>query len=150
MTARGYRLLSRAEETGPDLFIRQKGSLFVYFQGHPEYEPDTLAREYRRDVGRFLAGERGDYPEMPRGYFNHEATAALAMLRQRALEDRSLDLLATYPAVALGDSSGPSSRLAVTIYRGWLSHLAAGCRNDSAEFSAEPRRSTVGALVPDR
>jgi hypothetical protein len=61
---------------GPDLFIRQTQSLFVYFQGYPEHDPDTLAREYRRGIGRFLAGERDDYPEMPHGYFNKAAAAA--------------------------------------------------------------------------
>jgi homoserine O-succinyltransferase/O-acetyltransferase len=137
----GYRVLSRAEEVGPDLFIRQKQSLFVYFQGHPEYEPDTLAREYRRDVGRFLAGQRDDYPDLPRGYFNQEATTALALLRRRALDDRSPDLLAEYPRVALAGSSSASSRLALTIYRRWLSYVAAGKRrNHSVEFPAEPRR----------
>jgi homoserine O-succinyltransferase/O-acetyltransferase len=151
LIAHGYRLLSRAEETGPDLFIRQRRSLFVYFQGHPEYEPDTLAREYRRDVGRFLAGERDDYPEMPRGYFNQEAATALALLRQRAFENRSLDLMAKYPALALAGSSSQSSSFAVTIYRRWLSYLAEGrCRLGGAEFAADSRQSAVGALIPDR
>jgi homoserine O-succinyltransferase len=151
LAAHGYRLLTRGKETGPDLFVRQRRSLFVYFQGHPEYEPDTLAREYRRDVGRFLAGESDVYPELPRGYFNQEATAALALLRQRALEERSLDLMAKYPAVALVGSSGASSRLAVAIYRRWLSCLAEGKRRgDGAKFPAEPRRSDVGAPIADR
>ena len=37
-------------------------SLFVFLQGHPEYDPTTLLREYRRDVGRFLRRERDGYP----------------------------------------------------------------------------------------
>jgi homoserine O-succinyltransferase/O-acetyltransferase len=151
LAARGYRLLTRAKETGPDLFVRQRRSLFVYFQGHPEYEPDTLAREYRRDVGRFLAGERDDYPEMPRGYFDREAAAALALLRQRALADRNPELLAKYPAVALIGSAGASSPSAVTIYRRWLSYVAAGKdRGDGAPFSAGSRRSDIGAPIADR
>ena len=151
LAASGYRLLTRAKETGPDLFVRQKRSLFVYFQGHPEYEPDTLAREYRRDVGRFLVAERDDYPELPRRYFSREAAAALALLRQRALEDRSPDLLAQYPAVALLGSAGASSRSAVTIYRRWLSYVAAGTgRGDGATFSAGSRRSPIGAPIGDR
>jgi homoserine O-succinyltransferase len=145
LVAHGYRVLSRAEETGPDLFIRQRGSLFVYFQGHPEYDPDTLAREYRRDVGRYLAGERREYPEMPRGYFNREATTELARLRQRAFEHRNPGLLAEYPAMALVGSCAASSRLAVTIYRRWLSYVMARKRARSA---AEPGRSDVGATAP--
>jgi homoserine O-succinyltransferase len=151
LAAHGYRVLSRGEETGPDLFVRQKRSLFVYLQGHPEYDPDTLAREYRRDVGRFLAGERRDYPEMPRGYFNHEATTALALLRQRALEHRSLDLLAKYPAVALAGSPGAASGLARAIYRRWLAYLSEGKRRSRcAEFLVEQGQSDIGARSPDR
>jgi homoserine O-succinyltransferase len=68
----GYRVLTRSEAAGVDTFIReQRGrSLFVFFQGHPEYEIDSLAREYRRDVGRFLRGERERFPAAPRGCFN--------------------------------------------------------------------------------
>ena len=61
---------------GVDAFAKQDGSFFLFFQGHPEYEADTLLREYRRDVGRFLGGEREDYPAMPLGYFNDDAAAA--------------------------------------------------------------------------
>ena len=73
----GYRLLTRSAAAGADAFVREEqgGSLFVFFQGHPEYETDTLAREYRRDVGRFLRGEREHYPAAPEGYFNDAATA---------------------------------------------------------------------------
>ena len=58
LISRGYRVLSRSSQTGADLFVGNRDSLDVFFQGHPEYEPDTLLREYRRDVGRFLV--RGD------------------------------------------------------------------------------------------
>ena len=45
-------------------------SLFVFFQGHPEYESDTLLREYRRDIGRYLRSEAENYPLLPRNYFD--------------------------------------------------------------------------------
>ncbi len=48
--SRGYTVLARAVDAGVDTFVKQENSLFVFFQGHPEYEPDTLMREYRRDV----------------------------------------------------------------------------------------------------
>ena len=34
--------------------------------------PSTLLLEYRRDIGRFLRGERDTYPPMPQGYFDEE------------------------------------------------------------------------------
>ena len=44
------------------MFVKQTRSLFIFFQGHPEYEETTLLREYRRDVGRFLRGQQPHYP----------------------------------------------------------------------------------------
>ena len=51
----GYRMLTRSAAAGVDAFVKKQdgGSLFAYFQGHPEYDTDSLLREYRRDVGRF-------------------------------------------------------------------------------------------------
>src|SRR5580658_3953904 len=63
---RGYRVLSRTEDAGVDAFCKKDKSLFLFFQGHPEYEATTLLLEYRRDVGRYLGGESDNYPSMPR------------------------------------------------------------------------------------
>jgi homoserine O-succinyltransferase len=142
LTAHGYRLLSYSSETGPDMFMRQGRSLFVFFQGHPEYDADMLAREYRRDVGRFLAGERDEYPELPCSYFDEEAIATLTALRMRALRERSLDLLASYPAVAPGQAAGSCARIAVAIYRRWLAVIAAAKRR---ERSVETLHSDIAA-----
>ena len=57
------------------LFAKQDGSFFLFFQGHPEYEADTLLREYRRDVARFLAGERER--------LSGAAASAISMTRRR-------------------------------------------------------------------
>ncbi|MBV8778524.1 MAG: homoserine O-succinyltransferase, partial [Alphaproteobacteria bacterium] len=57
LAAAGYRVLSRSAEAGVDLFVKQRNSLFVFLQGHPEYDATALFGEYRRDVRRFLAGE---------------------------------------------------------------------------------------------
>jgi homoserine O-succinyltransferase/O-acetyltransferase len=123
LNAHGYRTLSWSPQAGADLFIRQRQSLFVYFQGHPEYDPDSLAREYRRDVGRFLAGERDLYPDLPYGYFDAAATEALQALQQQALRERSLGLLERYPAAALAAPAHASADVAV--YRRWLGFIAA-------------------------
>ena len=65
LLAHGYVILRESDEAGVDLFSLDKNSRFVFLQGHPEYDTDTLAREYRRDVGRFLRGEREHYPKIP-------------------------------------------------------------------------------------
>src|SRR5258708_1071627 len=67
LRACGYRVLMRSEDAGVDTFVKQRQSLFVFLQGHPEYEAVTLLLEYRRDVARYLRSERDTYPPMPQG-----------------------------------------------------------------------------------
>ncbi len=94
LAACGYRVLTRSNDAGVDTFVKQRNSLFVFFQGHPEYEAHSLLLEYRRDIGRFLRGERDTYPLMPQGYFDGATVDALTALRERALSDRREELLA--------------------------------------------------------
>ncbi len=94
----GYTILSRSEAAGVNLFVRQRQSLFVLFQGHPEYEQDSLFREYRRDVRRFLAAEQDNYPEIPERCLAIRARRVLLRFRQRALKQRALDLMSEFPA----------------------------------------------------
>src|SRR3981081_1864988 len=46
LVARGYEVLTRSSRAGVDTFIRQGASLFVFFQGHPEYDATSLLGEY--------------------------------------------------------------------------------------------------------
>jgi homoserine O-succinyltransferase len=57
LSACGYRILSRSNEAGVDAFAKQRRSLFVFLQGHPEYDDGSLLLEYRRDLRRFHSGE---------------------------------------------------------------------------------------------
>jgi homoserine O-succinyltransferase/O-acetyltransferase len=98
LTAAGYTILTRSQEAGVDMFARQGNSLFVFFQGHPEYEARTLLGEYRRDVRRFLRGERETYPSLPCDYFDADATRRLAAFRLRALDDRRGELMEAFPS----------------------------------------------------
>jgi homoserine O-succinyltransferase len=98
LTAAGYTVLTRSDEAGVDMFARQGNSLFVFFQGHPEYEARTLLGEYRRDVRRFLRGERETYPSLPYGYFTRQTTARLTAFRRHAMADRREALMEDFPA----------------------------------------------------
>ena len=46
LTAAGYRILTKSDDAGVDAFVKQSRSLLVFFQGNPEYDPDTLLLEY--------------------------------------------------------------------------------------------------------
>jgi homoserine O-succinyltransferase len=124
LLACGYRVLTRSADAGVDAFVKQRKSLFVFFQGHPEYEATTLLLEYRRDIGRFLRRERDTYPPMPHGYFDQETAEALAALRERALLDRREELLAEFPtAMAAGKVSNTWRSTAESLYRNWLQYI---------------------------
>lgn len=125
LLAAGYRVLTRAEGAGVDLFTRDGDSLFVFFQGHPEYDVDSIRREYRRDLGRFLAGERDAYPSLPAGYFDPATTAALEAFRQRAERFRDPALLLDLPAMTIRPelATAPADAAAL-LFRNWLRLVA--------------------------
>ena len=128
LAAHGYSVLTRSQDAGVDLFVKPWKSLFVFFQGHPEYDPESIRGEYRRDVARYLRGEREDYPSMPHRYFDPATEAALAAFAEAALRDRASrqlrDLpreLALRPGLAEGwrDATRP-------VFRNWIDLLATG------------------------
>jgi homoserine O-succinyltransferase len=126
LVARGYTVLSRTGNAGVDTFVKQANSLFVFFQGHPEYEADTLLREYRRDAGRYLRGESDSYPLIPSGYFDQPTADALSVLREKAIVHRSEELLATVAALLEKPEIENTWRLtAALIYRNWLEYIRA-------------------------
>ncbi len=126
LTSSGYRVLSKSAKAGVDTFVKQGRSLFLFFQGHPEYEAHTLLGEYRRDIGRFLRREREFYPNMPQGYFDDATVALMTAFRAQAFEERNEDLLSKFPDAStelkLIDFWRPS---AAAIYRNWLSFITA-------------------------
>ena len=76
----GYAVLTSSQGCGVDSFVKCFGSQFVFLQGHPEYDPNSLAREYRRDMDRYLRGGIERNPAMPKGYFSAEGEAQLSAL----------------------------------------------------------------------
>src|ERR1700739_1526910 len=121
----GYTVITKSAEAGVDSFAKRKtNSLFVHFQGHPEYGSRTLLKEYRRDVRRFLCGERDTYPPLPEGYFDAAAASLLAEFRENALSNRREDTIANFPEspfVATLQNGWNSS--ANSIYRNWLEYV---------------------------
>jgi homoserine O-succinyltransferase len=122
----GYTILAKSASAGVDSFVKQhKRSLFVYFQGHPEYEAQTLFGEYRRDIGRFLRREIEGYPTLPGGYFDGDAEETLATFERRAHSDRQPDLLASFPVDRLtNDLRNTWHSSAKRIYRNWILYLS--------------------------
>jgi homoserine O-succinyltransferase len=125
LQAGGYTVLTRSAEAGVDTFVKRQKSLFVFFQGHPEYEPETLWREYRRDVGRFLKGERATYPAMPQAAIDRHAAELLAAFAERAMAERREGLLAAFPNPLPPNPTKGWALPARRVYRNWLSIVSA-------------------------
>jgi homoserine O-succinyltransferase len=126
LTSCGYRVLTKSAKAGVDMFVKQKKrSLFLHFQGHPEYGPQTLLKEYRRDIRRFLRKERETYPSTPEGYFDASATKLLNEFREAALAHRTEEYMVAFPEAAVAgmlENGWHSS--ATCVYRNWLQYLA--------------------------
>ena len=126
LTSCGYEVLTRSDDAGVDAFVKRRKSLFVFFQGHPEYEAQTLMLEYRRDIKRFLMRERETYPTMPRGYFDAATVEALTAMRERAEADPREELLSDFPtALAAGTVTNTWRSTATSVYRNWLLYMSA-------------------------
>jgi homoserine O-succinyltransferase len=134
LTACGYRVLTQSVEGGVDSFVKKKKrSLFVHFQGHPEYGAQTLLKEYRRDVKRFLRAERETYPSMPQGYFDATAAGLFTEFRDIVLSDRREELMEGFPEAALMNSlENTWHSSARSTYRNWLQYVLTGKVDASA------------------
>src|ERR1700675_2488195 len=126
LSTRGYQLLTHSPEGGVDIFAKQQGSQFVFFQGHPEYEAVSLEREYLRDISRFLAGERDTYPAVPAGYFDIETEERLASFERRARSERRPALSTDLPERTLRHEN--ASAAAAALFRNWLGYLSDDAR----------------------
>jgi homoserine O-succinyltransferase/O-acetyltransferase len=121
----GYRILTRSADDDVDLFVKQRRSLLVFFQGHPEYEERTLLKEYQRDVGRFISGEYREYPQVPAGYFKAEALSLVAEFERRLRAGKFVHPLAAFPFAALAASIEAAWMAPATqIYKNWLGLIA--------------------------
>lgn len=125
LAACGYLVLTQSAEGGVDSFVKKKKqSLFLHFQGHPEYAAQTLLKEYRRDIKRFLRRERETYPSMPRDYFDGTGANLLSDFRDSVLSDRREELMENFPEAALvGALHKTWQSSATAIYGNWLQYV---------------------------
>lgn len=72
----GLQILIESDEAGVHAAVSEDGLRRVYFQGHPEYDANSLLKEYKREVLRHFHGER-DLPPFPEHYISDAADAIL-------------------------------------------------------------------------
>jgi homoserine O-succinyltransferase len=136
----GYEVLMQSAQAGVDLFVKKKrDSLFVHFQGHPEYGTRTLLKEYRRDIKRFLRGEKETYPNMPQGYFDAAAIKRLSDFRDKVTANSREESLAEFPQTAVASGLQETWQTsAASVYRKWLQYLVSRKSEASSLSSMTP------------
>ncbi|HEX4160562.1 MAG TPA: homoserine O-succinyltransferase [Rhizomicrobium sp.] len=138
----GYRILTWTPDAGVDLFVKRQRNDLLFCQGHSEYDPATLGREYRRDVRRYLKGESGDYPPLPANYFTPAEAAQLKLFAARARAERHESLMDDFPAIRRRPESGWQPP-AASVYRAWLQQIVEAKRSRRTR----PRPAALSALA---
>jgi homoserine O-succinyltransferase len=127
LASAGYSVLTESPRAGVDFFVKEKKkSLFVHFQGHPEYVSLTLHKEYRRDVKRYLRRERENYPLVPEGYFDEGSVRLLREFQEKSEGQRLESAMESCPEDKIAETLQHTWRpAAARIYQNWLKFLLA-------------------------
>ena len=128
-----YRLVVASPLSGWSVATRQsEGRVLVLLQGHPEYGPLTLLKEYRRDVRRFFEGALPAHPAIPVDYLDATGIELLESFRARC-ESRSGAPLDAFPyAEAAKHVDFRWQRTSKRLFTNWIEDAAtrsdlAGC-----------------------
>jgi homoserine O-succinyltransferase len=119
----GYRIVIQSEAVGWSVAAREVArSDVVLVQGHPEYDPSSLLREYHRDARRYVRHERDDIPRLPLHCVAPQDWGDLERLHRAIIGDqRDPALLEAYPFDEVGARAPWAWHgVAKTLYANWL------------------------------
>ncbi len=122
----GYELVVHSDATGWTVATRrEEGRELVLVQGHPEYDPSSLLREYRRDAGRYVHRERDDLPFLPYHCVSPEDWGPLEQLHHEIIDGHRNPLhFEEYPFEEVGARAPwPWRSMAQRFYANWLSSV---------------------------
>jgi homoserine O-succinyltransferase len=125
----GYDVLVHSETTGWGVAVREKdGRQLVLVQGHPEYDPWSLLREYRRDAGRYVRHERDDVPYLPYHCVSPNEWEDLERIHHEIIdENRDPQIFDQYPFDEVGARAPwPWHAAGTRLFANWLSSVKRG------------------------
>jgi homoserine O-succinyltransferase len=73
LEAAGLAVLAESLEGGVHMAASPDQFRVIYMQGHPEYDANSLLKEYRRELYRYANDERDTPPPLPENYFSSNA-----------------------------------------------------------------------------
>jgi homoserine O-succinyltransferase len=124
VAASGWDLVMTSPIGWGAITARRAKAEFLLLQGHPEYSPGQLLREYRRDVVRYLGGERSSPPPVPAGSVAVADEDALARFHRTVVAGHtSID---AFPFDRVGARAPGAWRgAAQSLYVNWIAGIAA-------------------------
>jgi len=81
----GLTVLAESSDGGVHMAVSPDQFRFIYFQGHPEYDTNSLLKEYKREVMRYFNGQLQEPPPLPENYLPERA-ARIAELFVKAAQ----------------------------------------------------------------
>jgi homoserine O-succinyltransferase/O-acetyltransferase len=129
LIAAGYRIAMQSAAVGWSVATRAiGGSQVVLVQGHPEYDPSSLLREYHRDARRYVHHERDELPVLPVDCVAPDDWAGLQQLHCAITGPQRLpSLIDSYPFDEVGARAGwPWRRAAARLYANWSTGATTG------------------------
>lgn len=92
----GLTVLVESKAGGVHMAVSADQLRMIYFQGHPEYDINSLLKEYKREVLRYVRGDLAEPPPFPEFYFSAEA----ARLAEKMVSELSMDKATGAPRFA--------------------------------------------------
>jgi homoserine O-succinyltransferase len=80
----GLTVLAESEDGGVHMAVSPDQFRMIYFQGHPEFDSNSLLKEYKREVLRFVHGEVDEPPPFPENYFSAKAAGLAGRFVEQA------------------------------------------------------------------
>jgi homoserine O-succinyltransferase len=84
LEAAGLHVLVESAEGGVHMAVSKDHFRAIFLQGHPEYDVNSLLKEYKREVFRYLNGELPHPPRFPEHYFPAAVKAAAERFIEQA------------------------------------------------------------------
>jgi homoserine O-succinyltransferase/O-acetyltransferase len=135
VAAAGWQVLMSSPVGWGAITARRSEADLLLVQGHPEYAPATLLREYRRDVGRYQRGERSVAPGLPSGCVAPGDGEAIEAFHRRVLAagpggadtaGLNVNLNVSFDFDAAGArATAPWRGMAETLYTNWIARIVA-------------------------
>jgi homoserine O-succinyltransferase len=124
----GLDVLMESDVAGVHMAVMGDRPDFVFFQGHPEYDAVSLLKEYKREVARYVSGERDDYPPFPDNYFDDAAAEILRRYKNNLKDAINRNgRLPVFPESDIKPGIGNTwTEAGRCVYRNWLAIVLGG------------------------